>query len=256
MPQQGGEARCEQRRVRVGSATIYAEISGVGQPLLLVHGLGGSTRWWARNVPALARSYRVHVVDLPGFGGSRRQRVALHETAGLLVSWMDQLGLARASIVGHSMGGFISAQLAAQFPDRVERLVLVDAVVPPLERPSLQQAWRLVYGMRRFPLTLLPVACTDALRAGPFMMLTALRELLDTDIRLDPACIMAPTLILWGEYDATLPVAVGRRLHQALPHAIFRIIAGAGHQLMWARPDVFNQAVAQFLAAERPPGVV
>jgi pimeloyl-ACP methyl ester carboxylesterase len=246
----------EQRRVRVGSATIYAEISGAGQPLLLVHGLGGSTRWWARNVPALAYSYRVHVVDLAGFGRSRRQRVALRDTAGLLVDWMDQLGLPRVSIVGHSMGGFISAYLAAQFPERVDRLVLVDAAVLPLERPSLEQAWRMVWGLRHFPLTLLPVACTDALRAGPFTMISALRALLASDICLDLARIKAPTLILWGEHDATLPLPVGQRLHQALPHATFRIIPGAGHQPMWTRPDVFNQEVAQFLAAAPPPGVV
>src|SRR5918992_244844 len=91
----------ERRYVQVGSSTMYAEISGVGQPLILVHGLGGSTRWWARNVPALARSCRVHVIDLPGFGRSRGQRFVLREAAGLLVGMMDQLGPAGAGFVGH-----------------------------------------------------------------------------------------------------------------------------------------------------------
>jgi pimeloyl-ACP methyl ester carboxylesterase len=151
------------------------------------------------------------------------------------------------------MGGFISAHLAAQFPDRVDRLVLVDAAVLPLERPSLRQAWRMVCGLRRFPLTLLPVACTDALRAGPVAMITALRELQAADICRDLPHITAPTLILWGEYDATLPVTVGRRLHQALPHAIFRIIARTGHQPMWTCPGVFNEVVGQFLMTVPSP---
>jgi pimeloyl-ACP methyl ester carboxylesterase len=253
---QESKGTTEQCLVRVGSATIYAEISGAGQPLVLVHGLGGSTRWWARNVLALANSYRVYVVDLAGFGRSRRQRVALRDTAGLLVGWMDQLSLPRVSIVGHSMGGFISADLAARFPNRVDRLVLVDAAVLPLERPSLAQTCRMVWGLRHFPLTLLPVACTDALRAGPFTLISTLRALLAEDICLDLARIEAPTLILWGEHDATLPLSVGQRLHQALPHATFHIISGAGHQPMWTRPDVFNHEVSHFLAAVPPPGVV
>jgi pimeloyl-ACP methyl ester carboxylesterase len=243
----------KRRYSQVGSGTIYTEISGSGQPLILVHGLGGSTRWWARNVPALARSCRVYVLDLLGFGRSRGQRFVLRDAAGLLVHWMDQLGLARASIVGHSMGGFIAAYIAAQFPERVERLVLVDAAALPLERLDLRHAWRIVRGLPHLPLTLLPVLCTDALRAGPVTLSKALRELLSMDIRPDLARIEAPTLILWGEHDATLPVAVGRRLHAHLPQAAFLVIAGAGHQPMWECPTAFNQAVLQFLGRGTPP---
>jgi pimeloyl-ACP methyl ester carboxylesterase len=233
--------------VHVGSGTIYAEINGAGQPLILVHGLGGSTRWWARNVPALARSCRLHVIDLLGFGRSRGQHFVLREAAGLLVHLMDQFGLARASVVGHSMGGFIAAYLATQFPERIERLVLVDAAVLPLDHLSLRHAWRIVRGLPHLPLTLLPVLCTDALRAGPVTLIRALRELLSMDIRLDLARIEAPTLILWGEHDATLPLAVGQRLHGHLPKAAFLVIAGAGHHPMWDCPTAFNQAVLQFL---------
>jgi pimeloyl-ACP methyl ester carboxylesterase len=241
------EGTVERGYVHVGSGTMYAEITGAGQPLLLVHGLGGSTRWWARNVPALARSCRVHVIDLLGFGRSRGQRFVLREAAGLLVGMMDQLGLARASVVGHSMGGFIAADVAAQFPERIERLVLVDAAVLPFDRLSLRHIWRIVQRLPHLPWTLLPVLCMDALQAGPVTLIKALRELLSTDIRLDLARIKAPTLILWGEHDATLPLAVGRRLHGHLPQAAFLVMAGAGHHPMWERPLAFNQAVIQFL---------
>jgi pimeloyl-ACP methyl ester carboxylesterase len=241
------EGSVERRYVEVGSETVYAESSGVGQPLILVHGLGGSTRWWARNVTALAGSYRVHVIDLPGFGRSRGQRFVLRDAAELLVRMMDQLGLARTSIVGHSMGGFIAAYAAAQFSERVERLVLVDAAALPLEHLSLRQAWRRVQRLPHLPWRLLAVLATDALRDGAVTFIKALRELRSADIRLDLARIEAPTLILWGEYDATLPVAVGRRLHAYLPRAAFQVIAGAGHFPMWDRPTLFNQAVIQFL---------
>ena len=251
-----GEGLVERGYIPVGSGSIYAEISGVGQPLILVHGLGGSTRWWARNVPALARSCRVHVIDLRGFGRSRGQRFVLREAAGLLVGMMDQCGLARASIIGHSMGGLIAAYIAAQFPARVERLVLVDAAALPLERLSWHQACRMVRGLPYLPLTLLPVLGMDALRAGPLTLIKALRELGGMDIRLDLARIEAPTLILWGEHDATLPVAVGTRLHEHLPQAEFRVIAGAGHVPMWGRPTAFNQEVIQFLGRGNAPTAV
>ena len=237
----------ERRFVQLGSATMYAEIRGEGQPLILVHGLGGSTRVWAQNVAALARSWRVHVIDLVGFGHSRGQRFVLCDATGLLVRLMDQLDLARASIIGHSMGGFIGASLAAHFPERLERLVLVDAAALPLGRLSLRQAGRMVQRLPHLPLRLLSVLGMDALRAGPLTLSTALQQLRSMDIRRDLVCIGAPTLILWGECDATLPLAVGQRLHGYLPQATFQIIAEAGHFPMWERPTAFNRAVIQFL---------
>lgn len=251
-----GKVGRQRRYVRIGSATIYAEISGAGKPLILIHGLGGSSRWWARNVPGFARFWRVHVVDLPGFGRSRGQRFMLHNAAELLVRWMDALDLTRASVVGHSMGGLVGAHLAAQFPDRVERLVLVDAAALPLERFSPRDAWRMIWGLQHLPLTLLPVLCADALRAGPRTVLNALRQLLRTDISADLARVEAPTLIVWGEHDATLPLAVGQRLHACLRQATLLVISDAGHCPMWQRPDVFNHAVSQFLKQKDTPRVV
>jgi pimeloyl-ACP methyl ester carboxylesterase len=252
-PRREEEGAVERGYVQVGSQTIYAEISGVGWPLILIHGLGGSSRCWARNVPALARSCRVHVIDLLGFGRSRGQRFVLREAAGLLVRWMDHLDLGRASVVGHSMGGFIAACLAAQFPERVERLGLVAAAALPVERLSLHHAWRIVRRLPHLPPTLLPVLGTDALRAGPVTLIKALRELLSTDIRLDLAGIEAPTLIIWGERDATLPLAVGQQLHRHLPQAAFLVLPGAGHFPMWDRPTAFNEAVMQFLGRGNTP---
>jgi pimeloyl-ACP methyl ester carboxylesterase len=174
-----GKAQNERRYVQVGSVTIYAEISGVGLPLILIHGLGGSTR-----------------------------------------------------------------------------LVLVDAAALPPDPLSLRHLWRMVWGLQHLPLMLLPVLCTDALRAGPRTLGLALRELLSADIRADLARIEAPTLIVWGEHDATLPVAVGRRLHEYLPQATFLVIRGASHCPMWGRPAVFNQAVMEFLAEGNSPTAV
>src|ERR671912_1457539 len=95
------------------------EVAGSGPPLILLHGLSGSGRWWGRNVPAFANSFRTYTVDLPGFGESRGVRWSrLDDIADRLADLLVAEGLPRAHIAGHSLGGAVAAQLAARHPDR------------------------------------------------------------------------------------------------------------------------------------------
>src|SRR5215207_5464517 len=108
------------------------EVAGSGPPLILLHGLSGSGRWWGRNVPAFADSFRTYTVDLPGFGESRGVRWSrLDDIADRLADWLVDEGLSHAHVAGHSLGGAVAARLAARHPDRIERLVLVDAAIRP-----------------------------------------------------------------------------------------------------------------------------
>jgi pimeloyl-ACP methyl ester carboxylesterase len=244
--------RIEPRQLRIGDVPISYQVVGTGKPVVLVHGLSGSSRWWARNVAALAERFRVYIVDLIGFGSSHHGHdFVLGEAADYLALWMDRLELERTSLIGHSMGGFISADLAANRPDRVERLVLVDAVALPFERSHAQHLLGLLQGLRRLPVGFLPILLTDAYRAGPITILKAARELLATDIRAKLARIHAPTLVLWGANDAVVPLALGRRLADALPNAGLVVIKDAGHNPMWDRAEAFNRVVLDFLGARR-----
>jgi alpha-beta hydrolase superfamily lysophospholipase len=119
-----GLRETERRRLRVDEAFISYEVAGDGQPLVLVHGLGASGRWWARNVRGLSRHFRVYVIDLIGFGWSGGQSFALENASAYLAKWMDAVGIDRASFVGHSMGGYIVADLAsvAHFPNLTAEL--------------------------------------------------------------------------------------------------------------------------------------
>ena len=214
---------------------------------MLVHGLSGSFRWWSRNLEALSQRFEVHAIDLPGFGGNRG-RFTLDAAAAQLIAWMDAREMTRASLIGHSMGGFIAADLAARAPERVERLVLADAPLLPSGRglPGLAAAgarsgWRL-------PLPFLPVLVADALRAGPFTLRRAGHALLSADLTPRLSRIAAPTLVIWGERDRFFSVDYGRRVAEALPNAAFVAIPGAGHNVMWDQPAAFNRAVLDFLA--------
>jgi pimeloyl-ACP methyl ester carboxylesterase len=239
--------------LEIGGGAIHYQVAGQGNPLVLVHGLSGSTRWWARNVQPLAQHFRVYVVDLIGFGSSRAAGpFMLREAAGQLLRWMDGLDLARASVIGHSMGGFIAAELAADATERVDRLVLVDAVALPLGRTRWQQAVGLAHGLWRLPVGFLPILLTDAGRAGPRTIARATRELLTADIQDKLAHVTAPTLLVWGEYDAIVPPEIGERLMRALPGARLLVFGGAGHNPMWDRADAFNQAILEFLTTDAP----
>src|SRR5215204_4762664 len=126
--------RSTSNRMRVsrwGQLTSLAyEVHGSGPPLILLHGLSGSGRWWCRNVPAFASRFRTYAIDLPGFGASRGVRWSrLDDTADRLSDWIAAEGLSRVHIAGHSLGGAAAARLAARYPERVDRLVLVDAAI-------------------------------------------------------------------------------------------------------------------------------
>lgn len=239
----------ERRRLEVGDAQIHFRAGGTGEPVLLVHGLSGSGRWWRRNAPALARLFRVYIVDLVGFGRSRGA-FALDDAADLLARWMVQLGLSQAHVVGHSMGGYIAAALAADAPERVGRLVLVDAAAFPLGWHPVRHAGRLVRAARYMHPTFLPVLVADALRAGPRTLLRAAREVVDSDFEARCADVTAPTLVVWGEHDRVVPPAVGERLAACLPASEVAVIEGGGHNPMWDRPDAFNRVVAEFLTRD------
>ena len=250
-PRASGVPWLEERSAGIGAASIHYQVAGDGPPVVLIHGLAGSGRWWARNVPVLAARYRVYVVDLIGFGGSRRAgRFVLAEAAKRLADWMASVDIPRASVVGHSMGGLIAVDLAATLPERVERLVLVDAATFSPGPDYGRHAVGLLRWLRYAPLGFLPVLLADAWRAGPFTLASAARELLAADVSPRLARVRAPTLIVWGEHDSVVPPAVGEQLRAQVPGSRLVVIPGAAHNPMWDRPAEFNRALLEFLAEE------
>ena len=232
--------------VRDSYRWIYSR-DGSGPPLLLIHGLSGSVRWWQRNIPVLSRSFTVYAVELQGFGGNRNGRpLPFRESADSLAAFMGALGIERAHIAGHSMGGHIAIYLAAYHPERVNRLVLA-APSGMLRRGLPHMVLRLATHGRYEAPSFVPTVVMDALRAGPVNLLLAARAILRDDVETLLQSISAPTLVIAGERDALVPPGVSASLAAAIKAARFVVLKGAAHNLMWDRHTAFNQAVLEFL---------
>lgn len=233
---------------------MYREI-GSGPPLVLIHGLAGSGGWWRYNIQAFAEHFTVYVIDLVGYGGNRSWRpLRITKAASCLGQFIAQLPGGRADVVAHSMGGQICTHLAAEHPDRVQRLVLVAAsglLRSDLMRMMLRLPGAARYGRFNFA----PTLVYDSLRSGPINLLLGAMDILSNDVTEALSKIAAPTLLVWGAQDKLVPVEVGEAVRQVLPGARLEVISGAGHVIMWDQPEQFNQLVLDFLqpAPTDPP---
>jgi pimeloyl-ACP methyl ester carboxylesterase len=246
----------DRTRTRLDGFRLHALHEGQGEPVVLLHGLSGSSRWWRYTVPGLRDSYRVHVPELIGFGRSRGavRHPTMPEMAGLVIRWLDAVGIESTHFVGHSMGAQLGVHLAARWPDRIRRLVLSDAAgIPHSLSPAHIAA---VGGELIFPRawgrpSFLATIATDAARAGPRTLIRAIRGILADDIRPLLPRVRSPTLLIWGEHDPFTPVGDGEAIARLLPDSRLVVIEGASHNPMADRPAAFNQELRQFLGDDR-----
>jgi pimeloyl-ACP methyl ester carboxylesterase len=199
-------ARSE-HHVQVSGQTVPYGVIGEGEPPVLIHGLGGSSRCWAWSVSALASRHRVYLVDLPGFGVLRRlhRQFALSTASAWLADWMRAADVGRTHLVGHSMGAFIAARLAAELPSAVDRLILVSAAGVPVGRSVFGRLRRMPADWRHRTPGAWRLLLPDAFRTRPTMVWRTARELLAQDVRATLREIRAPTLVLWGADDPLMP---------------------------------------------------
>jgi pimeloyl-ACP methyl ester carboxylesterase len=240
-----------QRRVELPPFTFWETRAGRGTPIVLLHGLGGSSDWWRYNIDVLAESYLVSAVDLVGFGRNRlfarKSNLPLRfdEIAALLARWIESSFDEPVHLVGNSMGGHIAIHLAASRPDLVRSLVLVDATGIPfevapgahIENLAMPRGWR----------TFLLILARDLFRAGPTAIALAFARLLRDDARPLLKTLTLPLLLVWGETDPLVPLTYARQILELVPHAKLRVISRAGHVPMWENPREFNEALLSFL---------
>jgi pimeloyl-ACP methyl ester carboxylesterase len=238
-------------QVVVNGHRVRYRAGGSGNPVVLLHGLSGSSRWWKEALPALLPHFQVHLVDLPGFGSMAfGGRFVLADATTWLLEWMEAAGLEGTHLIGHFMGGQISLQVASTRPEIVQRLVLVAPSGIPAGHGLGGYVLPLLASLRYTSPRFLPVLGLDALRAGPVTLLRTARDIARDDVRPLLASITSPTLLIWGDRDRLVPIEAGLFLRRSMANARLLIIPRAGHVPMYDRPREFNDAVLAFLSGQ------
>ena len=254
-------------------------VAGEGEPLMLVHGLGGAASNWLALAPALLPGRRLIVPELPGHGGSPPLPGApgLDAYADSVAALVEHVGVGTAAVVGHSFGGAVALRLAIRSPELVDRLVLAGAAgissatrraryaltITALVQPGKRIApHRLLVARSAVLRTLVfgrwgaadppafPPDVAESFLSGPARhtdTASGARALVLDDPRQELERVRCPCLVLWGARDTQLPIAdafeYARRLRAPL-----RVIADCGHLLIGERPDACADAIESFLA--------
>lgn len=250
---------------------------GDGPPVLLIHGIPTSSLLWRDIIPALARTHRVIAPDMLNYGKSdkpERADVSIAAQARLMVGVLDALGIARADVVSHDIGGGVAQIIAVRHPERVKKLVLSSAVcfdswpIPeftPLQQPNSEAGMSLdafIDMLRGF----LPAGVHRAeslteeamsIIMAPWSSEEGKRALFRNFRRLNPEYTQAiageltrldhETLVLWGREDPFQKPAYAEKLQNAIPNARLTWIDEAAHWIMEEKPDEVAAALTEFL---------
>lgn len=265
-----------------GSRTRFLRAGGDGPPVVLIHGLGASAEIWSANIGALAARHRVFAPDLPGFGKTAMPPGMDFSPAAysrFVRDFMTALGIGRAALVGHSLGGGVALRVTLDEPGRVDRLVLASSaglgpdVSLPLRiaslpffdrvfwRPPLPVFTRFLRRLVYDPAAISPEfarlyydmffqpgavrAFTAVLRA--VVTIRGARPGILEPIREGLGTIAAPVLILWGRRDRILPVGQAIEAAGRIPGARLHIFERCGHMPNIEYPAEFNRLVLEFL---------
>jgi pimeloyl-ACP methyl ester carboxylesterase len=252
-------ARSHGRYVTVDGLRLFAITMGSGHDVVLVHGDGASAYTWRYVIEPLASRFRVHAIDLPGYGFSDKPAGVPYDAewfARRLIGYLDQAGVQKALLVGNSMGGQVVAEAAILAPDRVAGLVLLDAAEPdatPSDAPlsTRMLAWPVVGPLlRQLPargrveerlraIVYDPDRMTDAdvdfyytalrSRGGTRAYLRGLEPRVPSGWAEQVAKIGTPTLVVSGDSDPVVPPATARRWATLIPESVLIVLGHTGH---------------------------
>lgn len=273
-------AAAAERFIDIDGARIRVREEGpVDAPVIvLLHGFTMSLESWDGWAQALAGDYRIVRYDLLGHGTTGPdplRRYSAEERVEVLRELLDTLGIERATLGGNSFGGLVAWRFAARYPNRVERLILVDsgaysiygvtaepAPVPPairayfttLEEPAFRASLGTIFAdmTRISPERIAQIRAMMARPGNGEAFIAHLEEFVLPDPEPDLARIVAPTLILWGEEDRLIPLAQSAQLEAAIPNARRITYPGVGHSPQEEIPAQSAADVRRFLEATTP----
>lgn len=222
-----------------------------GPAVVLLHGVGVSSRNMAPAAAALAHRCRVYVPDLPGHGRTTKpdHPLRLPEHARVLTAWLDALDLARVDVLGNSYGCQVAIELALHVPERVRRVVLQGPIADPAAPRWLPQIWRWIRNGRLEPSTQAGTTFGDWKAAGLHTMLATARDSLHYPVEDKLRCVTQPTLVVRGEHDPIVPQRWAERATELLPDGRLVVVPGASHTITTTMPTQLATVVERFLLA-------
>ena len=221
-----------------GQKTHYLK-AGSGPPVVLIHGGASDSRDWVGAMAALSHRYSLYAPDLIGYGQSDRKEEGyyLSDFTEFITGFIEVLGLEKPALVGHSFGGRLCLEIAFQHPEKVRKLVLIDAAglgkVSRLGSVILTVFWtirKLLRQKQPFPKFLA--------RDGEDTTWLCVEEL---------PKLRTPTLLIWKRHDLYLPLAIARRAKALIPGAHLEVLPGYGHAPHGQNKDAFNRLLLDFL---------
>lgn len=255
--------------ITTDQGSVHYEVYGKGRPVILLHGYQGSWGLWQQTMALLGTSYRTYALDFWGFGesGTRRSTYAVQDFVSLVDQFMEQLGIAHAPLVGHSMGGTVSLLVAIQYAPRVQKVVIIGS---PIVGSSLF-FFPKVFGYRIFGWLMYhnlwiyklfyhalarwysrdpswaQIMDRDVSRTTLEAFFASIGSLRKTDLRPDLHQVAVPVMGMYGAKDIVVDPNQWRPLKHGVPHAHIERFPNAGHFVMLDEPLDFALKLKSFL---------
>lgn len=248
---------------------VHYEVYGRGRPVILLHGWLGSWGLWQETMTYLGQYYRTYALDFWGFGesGKKRDTFMVTDFVSLVDQFMDKLGIIRAPLVGHSMGGTVSLSMALRYPERVQKVVIIGSPIVgsslafPLKLAGDRRIAGLIFTLfpafRRLMRLYSPFICSDP--RFPDMMdkdlskttlasfLLSISSLRRTDLRHELSTLNIPVMGMFGDKDNIVSPRQWEVLIKCLPPSRIERFKTAGHFIMLDEPQVFMHRLKDFL---------
>lgn len=217
--------------------------------VVLLHGIGVSGEYFLPFAEELARTCRVYVLDLPGYGTTPKPKRALNitELSVVVSQFLEDRGIVAAVLTGHSMGCQVALRIAEHTPEQVSKLVLLAPTVNDRERHAVWQLARLVQDSCIEPPTVTAQLLRDYARFGVWRYLQTVRYMLRDRPENRLSGCMQPTLVMRGEKDAIVPQVWAQRIADGLPDAQYVELPGQPHAIHYAAPVSLAKTCSHFI---------
>jgi pimeloyl-ACP methyl ester carboxylesterase len=256
----------------LGGYRVYYNEAGPkdGRPLVLIHGLGGSTLDWAPVIPTYAKAgFHVYAIDLLGFGKTEKPDIdySITQQVQMIEEFFEDRGIQQADVIGWSMGGWVSLLFTLDHPERVKRLVVNDSagihfhsdygpyVFTTYTPDGVDLLFRLLEPKAKPAPRFVIRDMVRIMKSNSMVMHRALDSMVGGKDLLDGKLgrIQQPVLILWGADDNLIPVATGREMARDIPQADLVIFDGCGHLAPARCRNRVSEKTLDFLQSANPP---